>query len=174
MGILDKIFGTPKEEEIAEESEKTKKKREVGDVNEEGKVWTEYQPGKFGWRKPKDEDSDPSGYVYIVSNVGSFGPDVFKIGATKCKDPQKRVNELSDASVPFSFAVHTLIYSDNVYELEAQIRRFLRDKEINKINHRKEFFRVSLDEIKEIIRKLGYKPKWDDQAIDVNYLKSKA
>lgn len=178
MNLLSKIFGAEQEEtkkvEAQPEETKTKKKREVGDINEEGKVWTEYQPGKFGWRKPKEEDDDPSGFVYIISNIGSFGPDVFKIGATKTKDPQKRVNDLSDASVPFNFAVHAFIETDNAYELEAQIHRFLRDKELNKINHKKEFFKVTLDEIKEIVKKLGYKPKWNDSAVDVNYLKSKA
>lgn len=108
--------------------------------------------------------SSKSGWVYIISNRGSFGENIYKIGATKSKDPQKRVDDLGDASVPFKFDVHAFIYSDDVFNLEAQLHRFLKDKEVNKVNHRKEFYKVSLDEIKEIVSKLGY--KWTDDAIE--------
>lgn len=188
MGLFD-IF-SKKTEEVSEEiqespqiveepTEEPKKrvKHQVGDVNDDGKVWTEYSPGKFGWRKaPKEgsEQASAEGYVYVISNVGSFGPNIFKIGATKGSDPEKRVKDLSDASVPFQFAVHAFIKTDNTYELESQIHRFLRDKEVNRINHKKEFFACTLDEIKDIVKKLGYtKVKWDDSAVDINYLKSK-
>ena len=85
------------------------------------------------------KETSKEGYVYVISNRGSFGSDVYKVGATKKKDPQDRVNDLGDASVPFKFDVHAFIYSENVFELEAQLHRFLKDYEINKVNHRKEF-----------------------------------
>lgn len=117
--------------------------------------------------------SNKSGWVYIISNRGSFGENIYKIGATKSKDPQKRVDDLGDASVPFKFDVHAFIYSEDVFNLEAQIHRFLKDKEVNKINHRKEFYKVSLEEIKEIVSKLGYKCKWTDDAPAIEYERSK-
>ena len=113
------------------------------------------------------------GYVYVISNRGSFGPDIYKVGATKKKDPQDRVDDLGDASVPFKFDVHALIYSADVFELEAQLHRFLKEYEINKVNHRKEFYKVPLDTIKEIVKKLGYKPKWTDEAPAIEFERSK-
>lgn len=88
-----------------------------------------------------------AGYVYIISNLGSFGDDVFKIGMTRRLDPQDRVNELGDASVPFSFDVHSFIFSDNAVELENQLHNAFNDRRLNKINLRKEFFRVTTDEL---------------------------
>ena len=91
------------------------------------------------------------GYVYIISNVGSFGDDVFKIGLTRRDNPLDRVRELGDASVPFGFDIHAMILSDNAPELENKLHRHFAFQQINKVNHRKEFFRVSLTEIKEQI-----------------------
>ena len=119
------------------------------------------------------KETSKEGYVYVISNRGSFGSDVYKVGATKKKDPQDRVNDLGDASVPFKFDVHAFIYSENVFELEAQLHRFLKDYEINKVNHRKEFYRVPLDTITEIVKKLGYKPKWVDEAPAIEFERSK-
>lgn len=94
-----------------------------------------------------------AGNVYIISNIGSFGQDVFKIGMTRRLEPLERVKELSDASVPFSFDVHMMISCDNAPELENALHKKLHHKRMNKINHRKEFFRVSLDEIREIVER---------------------
>lgn len=97
------------------------------------------------------------GYVYIISNIGSFGEDVYKIGLTRRWNPSERVSELGDSSVPFDFDVHALILHDNAPELEQELHRHFQLKQMNKVNHRKEFFRVSLKEIREEMEKLSEK-----------------
>lgn len=92
-----------------------------------------------------------AGYVYIISNVGSFGENVFKIGMTRRLDPQERIDELGDASVPFNFDVHALIFSEDAPALEALLHKAFENKKVNLMNPRREFFRVSLDEIKEVV-----------------------
>lgn len=94
-----------------------------------------------------------AGYVYIISNIGSFGENVFKIGMTRRLDPQERVDELGDASVPFNFDVHAMIFSDDAPALEAALHRAFENRKVNMVNHRREFFNVTLEEIKEVIRK---------------------
>lgn len=91
-----------------------------------------------------------SGYVYIISNIGSFGEDVYKIGMTRRLDPMDRVAELGDASVPFTFDVHAMIFSEDAPRLEAALHRAFDSRRVNRINLRKEFFRVSLDEIQKV------------------------
>lgn len=93
-----------------------------------------------------------AGYVYVISNIGSFGPDVYKIGMTRRLDPQDRVDELGDASVPFNFDVHAMIFSDDAPALEAALHRAFSDKKLNMVNQRREFFHVTLDEIKTVIK----------------------
>ncbi len=95
-----------------------------------------------------------AGYVYIISNLGSFGDDVFKIGMTRRLDPQDRVNELGDASVPFSFDVHSFIFSDDAVGLEGKMHDKLNDQRLNKINLRKEFFRSSIDDLEALVNEL--------------------
>lgn len=96
-----------------------------------------------------------SGHVYIISNIGSFGDDVLKIGMTRRLDPMERVKELGDASVPFSFDVHGMIYSEDAVALETELhRRFTRNR-VNKVNFRKEFFRVGLDDIRQAAAELN-------------------
>lgn len=92
-----------------------------------------------------------AGNIYIISNLGSFGEDVFKIGMTRRADPQDRVNELGDASVPFKFDVHSFIFSDDAVALESKLHTMLNSKRVNKVNLRKEFFRISLDELEELV-----------------------
>ena len=94
-----------------------------------------------------------AGYVYVISNIGSFGPNVYKIGMTRRLDPQDRVDELGDASVPFNFDVHAMIFSDDAPALEAALHRAFEDRKINMVNTRREFFNVTLDEIKEVVKK---------------------
>jgi len=93
--------------------------------------------------------------VYIISNVGSFGEDVVKIGLTRRLDPDDRVRELGDASVPFSFDTHAMIYSDAAPALEFALHKEFADRRINMSNFRKEFFRVSLDEVEEAVARLA-------------------
>lgn len=92
------------------------------------------------------------GFVYIISNPGSFGVGVHKIGMTRRLNPYERVLELGDASVPFRFDTHAMIYCDDAPSLEAKLHRIFDDKRVNTINGRKEFFRVSLEEIQEVVR----------------------
>ena len=95
-----------------------------------------------------------AGYVYIISNIGSFGQNVFKVGMTRRLDPQDRVNELGDASVPFPFDVHSFIFSDNAVDLEHQMHTILDEKRVNKVNLRKEFFNVTVDELENLVFEL--------------------
>lgn len=92
-----------------------------------------------------------SGHVYIISNIGSFGDQVYKIGMTRRLEPRDRINELGDASVPFDFDVHGLIYSENAPELENILHKRLEDRRINLVNLRAEFFNVTIDEIEKIV-----------------------
>lgn len=96
-----------------------------------------------------------AGYVYIISNLGAFGDDVFKIGMTRRLDPQDRVNELGDASVPFPFDVHSFIFSDDAVGLEGKIHATLNDHRLNKINSRKEFFRTTIDALENLVNELN-------------------
>ena len=96
-----------------------------------------------------------SGYVYIISNIGSFGDDVVKIGLARRLDPDDRVRELGDASVPFAFDAHAMIYSDDAPALEAALHKEFSDRRINASNLRKEFFRVTLDDIEGAVRTLA-------------------
>lgn len=92
-----------------------------------------------------------SGHVYIISNLGSFGENVYKIGMTRRLVPMDRVKELGDASVPFTFDMHAMIFSENAPELENLLHKEFDDRRINKVNYRKEYFRVTLDEIEQVI-----------------------
>lgn len=93
------------------------------------------------------------GHVYVISNIGSFGENVYKIGMTRRLDPMDRVRELGDASVPFSFDVHAIIFSEDAPALETQLHKAFEKNRINKINTKKEFFRVSLSEIESEVHK---------------------
>lgn len=94
-----------------------------------------------------------AGYVYIISNIGAFGENIYKIGMTRRLEPQDRIDELGDASVPFNFDVHAMIFSDDAPALESALHRAFEDKKVNMVNHRREFFNVTLDEIKEVVYK---------------------
>lgn len=98
------------------------------------------------------EANQRAGYVYVISNVGAFGENVYKIGMTRRLDPMDRVDELGDASVPFDFDVHAMIFSDDAPKLEAALHKAFADRKLNFVNQRREFFRVTLDEIKEVVR----------------------
>lgn len=98
------------------------------------------------------EANQRAGYVYVISNIGAFGENVYKIGMTRRLDPQDRVDELSDASVPFNFDVHAMIFSNDVPKLEAALHNAFADRKLNFVNQRREFFNVTLDEIKQVVR----------------------
>lgn len=98
------------------------------------------------------EQNTRAGFVYIISNIGSFGEQVFKIGMTRRLEPMERIDELSSASVPFKFDVHALIFSDDAPALEAILHQTFRSNQVNKVNPRKEFYRVDLEEIKKVVK----------------------
>ncbi len=95
-----------------------------------------------------------AGYVYVISNLGAFGENIFKIGMTRRLDPQERINELGNASVPFSFDVHSFIFSDDAVGLEQRIHYMLNNKRVNKVNMRKEFFKISIEEIERLVHQI--------------------
>lgn len=95
-----------------------------------------------------------AGTVYIISNIGSFGDNVYKIGMTRRIEPQDRVNELGDASVPFPFDVHSFIFSEDAVSLENALHKELNNRRVNKVNLRKEFFHVTIEELKELVERI--------------------
>lgn len=101
-----------------------------------------------------------SGHVYVISNIGSFGENVYKIGMTRRLEPLDRVRELGDASVPFSFDVHAMIYSDDAPSLENHLHKVFNDKQVNKVNSRKEFFNVGIKDIKSTIKEMSIDAHW--------------
>lgn len=98
------------------------------------------------------ESNQRAGYVYVISNIGSFGENVYKIGMTRRLDPMERIDELGDASVPFNFDVHAMIFSDDAPKLEAALHKAFEARKLNMVNTRREFFNVTLDEIKEVVK----------------------
>ncbi|MEA4823313.1 MAG: GIY-YIG nuclease family protein [Clostridiaceae bacterium] len=92
-----------------------------------------------------------AGYVYIISNLGAFGDHVFKIGMTRRQEPEDRVRELGDASVPFPFDIHSMIFSPDAVQLENDLHKQLNNCRVNKVNLRKEFFAVSIDALEELV-----------------------
>lgn len=98
------------------------------------------------------EANKKAGYVYIISNIGSFGENIYKIGMTRRLDPFDRVDELGDASVPFKFDVHAMIFSDDAPKLEAALHRAFEHKKLNMVNQKREFFAVTLEEIEEVVK----------------------
>ncbi|MEH7381625.1 GIY-YIG nuclease family protein [Bacillus sp. JJ1533] len=95
-----------------------------------------------------------AGYVYIISNLGSFGDKMFKVGMTRRMVPQDRIDELGDASVPFRFDVHAMIFSDDAVSLEQMLHKELNDDRVNKVNYRKEFFRVDVETLRKLVEEI--------------------
>lgn len=101
-----------------------------------------------------------AGYIYVISNIGSFGEGVVKIGMTRRLEPMDRVNELGDASVPFKFDVHTLTFVDDAPRIEKTLHRQFNDKRVNVENHRKEFFKVTPQEVSDVMKELDIECDW--------------
>lgn len=99
------------------------------------------------------EANKRAGYVYIISNIGSFGDNVYKIGMTRRLEPTERVDELGDASVPFNFDIHAMIFSDDAPSLENALHKAFEDRKLNMVNQRREFFNVTLDEIEQVVKR---------------------
>ncbi|PAV28079.1 ATPase [Virgibacillus profundi] len=136
-------------EQLLNATEETKKELEVkikevtvkmGDLKRE-KEQVDYR-----------EQNARAGYVYIISNIGSFGEDIFKIGMTRRLEPTERVKELGDASVPFTYDIHAMIFSNDAPTLETALHQEFSDQRVNLVNMRKEFFNVPLEQIEKIVR----------------------
>ncbi|WP_318458788.1 DUF4041 domain-containing protein [Photobacterium leiognathi] len=113
------------------------------------------------------------GHVYVISNIGSFGEDVYKIGLTRRLEPMDRVKELGDASVPFPFDVHAMIYTDDAPALETALHREFNAQRVNAVNLRKEFFNVDLEEIKEAVARIaGVEAEFKMTALAEDYYES--
>ena len=144
---------------ITLEIEEVKAKMAQAAANEKTKLEAEIAKLQAALDKNNEEvkkinewkETPGAGYVYIISNVGSFGEDVFKIGVTRRDNPDIRVRELSSASVPFNFDTHVFIFSKNAYELENELHKRFDGRRVNKVNMRKEFFHMSIDEVKQIV-----------------------
>ncbi len=115
-----------------------------------------------------------SGHVYIISNIGSFGENVYKIGMTRRLEPTDRVRELGDASVPFRFDIHAMIYSEDAPALENHIHRLLEKRSVNRINNRKEFFDVTLEEIEKIVHEYNVDTQFVRIPLAEEYRKTQA
>ena len=113
-----------------------------------------------------------AGNVYIISNLGSFGEDVFKVGMTRRLNPQERVDELGSASVPFKFDVHSFIFSEDAVALEANMHERLNDQRVNKVNLRKEFFKVSIDELETLVNELDPTAEFNKTMLAEEYRQS--
>lgn len=156
--------------EKAKQDVDTAKGKELDELNEKIKLLeVKLQTAQDKERAISRAQITKSGYVYIISNIGSFGEDVYKIGMTRRLDPQDRVDELGDASVPFDFDVHGLIYSDNAPELELLLQNHFESKRVNLVNYRTEFFKVTLDEIESVVKELNLKVELTRIAVAKEY-----
>jgi hypothetical protein len=142
-----------------------KAREEVEHANAQDRVKFEAELGQLRQRLTEAEAKSQralsmaqqtrSGHVYIISNVGSFGEDVIKIGMTRRLVPDDRIRELGDASVPFSFDVHAMIRSEDAPALERELHGRFEEARLNKVNYRKEFFRVPIHRLREFVAERG-------------------
>ena len=176
--------------EAAHEEEMLRKamekiREQVAKASEEQKAKYEDQLRQLGEKLREAEERSQraismaqitkSGYVYIISNIGSFGDDIYKIGLTRRVEPEERVRELGSASVPFEFDVHAMIYSEDAPALEHDLQNVFVKKQVNKVNPRKEYFKVSLREIRDEVERRGFKEvRWTMAAAARQYKESVA
>lgn len=160
----------------AEKEEQTLKRliekaeSQVARANEEQKMLFQQQLEELQQKLTQAEEKNQraismaqqtrTGNVYIISNIGSFGEDVYKIGMTRRLDPLDRVRELGDASVPFEFDVHAMIYAEDAPALEKQLHKKFLKSQLNKINPRKEFFKLNIHDVRNYIDSMGIGCKW--------------
>ena len=134
---------------------------QLGDVEKKKDDITKLQKGK-------------AGYIYIISNYGSFGDKVFKIGMTRRSNPQDRIDELGDASVPFRYDVHGMIFSESAPDLEYKLHKHLNNQRINKVNLRKEFFNTTIDELENLVYSLEPSAEFNKTMLAEQYYQSMA
>lgn len=159
-----------KEQEEQMKQEAAKYETEIANINEQLKTSEDEEKTKQLLAKIKELESQlndidkkkeeitnlqngKAGYVYVISNLGSFGDDIFKIGMTRRLDPQERIDELGSASVPFKFDVHSFIFSNDAVQLESDLHQALENNRVNKVNNRKEFFKISIDDLENLVYK---------------------
>ena len=138
--ILSQIKSATEEEKIELEAKRAELESHLNNIDESIK--------SLDYR----EANQKAGYVYVISNIGAFGENVYKIGMTRRLDPMDRIDELGDASVPFNFDVHAMIFSDDAPSLEAALHKAFENKKLNMVNTRREFFNVTLEEIEEVVK----------------------
>lgn len=170
------------EETLAKSIEKVKK--DLESANEKQRVQYEMKLAELEQKIKETEEKNQralsmaqqtkTGHVYIISNVGSFGENVLKIGLTRRLDPMDRVYELGDASVPFEFDVHAMILSEDAPALEKELHKRFLNNQVNKINPRKEFFKIGLKDLRETIEQLGISAQWTMAAEAKEYKESLA
>ena len=156
---MEKVEKEEKHFELA--IEKIKEQLEETNENQQEKILAKLKELETQLEETKKNKEDVlyrvqntrAGYVYIISNIGSFGENVYKIGMTRRLEPMDRVKELGDASVPFTFDVHAMIFSEDAPSLENALHKAFSDNKVNKVNDRKEFFKVGLKEIEEVVKK---------------------
>lgn len=163
------IKESEKEEELLKKAIQ-KVQQDVDLANDEQKKFYENKLSELNLKLKEAEEKNQralsmaqqtkTGHVYIISNIGSFGENVYKIGLTRRLEPLDRVRELGDASVPFAFDIHALIYNEDAPKLETELHKKFAKAQLNKVNPRKEFFKTSLKEIKAIVEELGIEAKW--------------
>ena len=110
-----------------------------------------------------------AGYVYVISNKGAFGEKTFNVGMTRRSTQLDRIHELSGASVPFKFDVHTLVFSDDAVTLEASLNNKLSNQIVNKVNFRKEFFEANIDELEKFIGEIDPTAEFDSRMVAEEY-----
>lgn len=146
-------------DKLNKEIEEIKKQMTNSAEEEKSKLQAEIEKLKQALNKNNEEiekinewkEKPGAGYVYIISNIGSFGKGVFKIGVTRRDNPEDRIRELSSASVPFRYDTHVFIFSKDAYELESKLHKRFEKQRVNKVNKRKEFFRITMDDVKQIV-----------------------
>lgn len=156
------IAKAQKEEQMYQDAlEQAKKELEIANSEEKDKLALKIELLETKLKEAMEKEGRAKsmaeqtrrGHVYVISNIGSFGEHVYKIGMTRRLEPLDRVKELGDASVPFLFDVHAMIFSEDAPKLEKQLHKVFINKRVNMVNDRKEFFNVTLDEIKKEVEK---------------------
>lgn len=182
---MEKAIKEAEKEERILQKALEKARQELGLANEDQKAEYEAQLAELeeklkaaeekGQRAISMAQQTRRGHVYVISNIGSFGEHVFKIGMTRRLEPMDRVKELGDASVPFSFDVHAMIYSEDAPALEKALHRQFDLQSVNKVNPRKEFFNTTIAEVKQAVERHGITDaRWTLKAEAAEYRESQA
>ncbi|AVB75744.1 DUF4041 domain-containing protein [Methanococcus maripaludis] len=141
------VAGIKEKMENATETQKLKYEEKLRELEEKIRLLEKDKEDVYN-----REQNTRAGYVYIISNIGSFGDDIYKIGMTRRLEPFERVRELSGASVPFPFDVHAMVFSEDAPKLENALHNYFRDRQLNKVNNKKEFFKVNLHEVEKVVK----------------------